>query len=119
MTTGPEPRIRTDAGFPVSAAVIARSPSSARGRHEPVEDRERIEWSGRALRVVLHGLDRQLAVAQPLDRAVVEVDLADPEPGPLRQRRADDLDLVVLGRHLDEPHLEVLDRVVGAVMAEA
>ena len=35
---------------------------------------------GCALGVVLDRLDRLLAVAQALDRAVVEVDLADPEP---------------------------------------
>ena len=34
---------------------------------------------GRAFGVVLDGLDRQVAVAQALDRAVVEVDLADVE----------------------------------------
>ena len=58
-------------------------------------------------------------MAQPLDRAVVEVDLADPEAGRRGQRVADDLDLVVLGRDLDEPELEVADRVVGAVVPEA
>jgi hypothetical protein len=40
---------------------------------KPVEDRQRVERAGRALRVVLDGLDRQLAVAQALDRPVVEV----------------------------------------------
>ena len=57
-------------------------------------------------------------MAQPLDGAVVEVELADAEPGRGRQRLADDLDLVVLGRDLDEPEVDVLDRVVRAVMAE-
>ena len=89
-----------------------------RRRDEPVEHGQRVERPGRALRVVLDGLDRLLAVAQPLDRAVVEVDLADPEPGRGRQRRADDLDLVVLGGHLDDPELDVVDRVVRAVVAE-
>ena len=55
---------------------------------------------------------------RPSTEPVVEVDLADPEPGRGRQRLADDLDLVVLGGHLDEPQLDVLDRVVGAVVAE-
>ena len=40
------------------------------------------------------------------------------KPGRGRQRLADDLDLVVLGGDLDEPELEVLDRVVRAVMPE-
>ena len=57
-------------------------------------------------------------MAQPLHRAVVEVDLADPEPGRRRQRVPDDLDLVVLRRDLDQPELDVADRVVGAVVAE-
>ena len=87
--------------------VNGRAPRRRRGRHEPVEHGQRVERAGRALGVVLDGLDRLLAVAQALDRAVVEVDLADPEARRGRQRVADDLDLVVLGRHLDEAHLEV------------
>ena len=110
--------MRTEAGLRAGRLTGLRSRSGRRGRHEPVEHGERVERPGRALRVVLDGLDRQLAVAQALDRAVVEVDLADPEPGRGRQRVADDLDLVVLGGDLDEPELEVLDRVVGAVVAE-
>ena len=62
-----------------------------RGGDEPVEDGERVERARRALGVVLDGLDRQLAVAQALDRAVVEVDLARPgtrdDAGQRRRRR--------------------------------
>ena len=115
MTTGPLPRMRTEAGFG-PGGLTGRS---IRGRgDEPVEHGQGIERSGRALGVVLDGLDGQLGVAQALDRPVVEVELADPEPGRRRQRLADDLDLVVLGGHLDESELHVLDRVVGPVMAE-
>ena len=87
-----------------TAAVVDRGRASRRshGGHEPVEHRERVERARRALGVVLDGLDRLLAVAQALDRAVVEVDLADAEARRRRQRVADDLDLVVLGRHLDD-----------------
>ena len=60
-----------------------------------------------------------VSVAQALDRAVVEVALADDEAGLARQRLADDLDLVVLCGDLDAAGVEVLDRVVGAVVAEA
>ncbi len=88
-------------------------------RHEAVEDLERVERPGRALGVVLDGLDGPLTVAQALDRAVVEVALADVEAARRGQRLADDLDLVVLGRDLDPAALEVLDRVVGAVVPEA
>ncbi len=51
----------------------------AGGGHEAVEDGEGVERAGRALGVVLDGLDRQVPVAQALDRAVVEVHLADAE----------------------------------------
>ena len=111
--------MRTEAGFGPGGVTPARLPPGRGGRHEPVEDRQRVERARRALGVVLDGLDRQLAVTQSLDRPVVEVDLADPEPAQGRQRVADDLDLVVLGRHLDEPELEVLDGMIGTVMAEA
>ena len=40
------------------------------------------------------------------------------EPGAGRQRLADDLHLVVLCRDLDQPEIDVLDRVVRAVMPE-
>ena len=73
---------------------------------------------GRPFRVVLDRLDRQVAVAQALDRPVVEVDLADVEPAGPGQRVGDDLDLVVLGGHLDEPAVHVADRMVRPVMAE-
>src|SRR5204862_4475151 len=72
----------------------------------------------RAFGVVLDGLDRLLAMAEALDRAVVEIDLADPEPGRDRQRRPDDLDLVILGRHLDDPEFGVLDWMVRPVVTE-
>src|SRR5205085_7332012 len=55
---------------------------------------------------------------RPLDRAVVQVDLADPEARTGRHGLADDLDLVVLGRDLHEPELGVADGMVRAVMAE-
>src|ERR1035437_6788909 len=48
-------------------------------RDEPIEDSQCIQWARAALGVVLHRLDRERAMAQPLHRAVVEVDLADDE----------------------------------------
>ena len=101
------------------ACGSARSRGALHGRgHEPVEHRERVERARRALGVVLDGLDRLLRVAQALDGPVVEVDLADVEAGRGRQRVADDLDLVVLGGDLDEPEVDVLDRVVRPVVPE-
>src|SRR4051812_45915154 len=103
MTTGPEPRIRTDWGFvtPDSPAV------SLRGGHEPVEHRQRVEWTGCAFRVVLDGLDREGRVAQPLDGPVVEVHLADVEAGVPGQGLGEHLDLVVLGGDLDEAGVDI------------
>ncbi len=118
MTTGPLPRMRTDAGL-APGRVTRRVPrGAAHGGDEAVEDREGVERAGRALGVVLDGLDRLVRVAQPLDRAVVEVELADVEAGRGRQRLADDLDLVVLGGDLDQTEVDVVDRVVRAVMPE-
>ena len=52
--------------------------------------------AGAALGVVLDREDRQLAVAQPLDRAVVQVDVADVEAARRQRRAGVDLELVVL-----------------------
>ena len=60
------------------------SADSACRRDEPIEHGQRVERSGGTLRVVLDGLDRLLAVAKALDRAVVEVDLTHVEA---RRRR--------------------------------
>ena len=100
-------------GRPLAPRRLDARPRS--GRRPPARRAD----PGDALGVVLDGLDRQRRVAQALDRAVVEVELADAEAGPRRQRLADDLDLVVLGRDLDAARVEVLDRVVRAVVAEA
>ena len=116
MTTGPDPMISTEAGFTnglghrtatADAAATKRSntASASSGPGAP---------SGWYWTVSIG----RLAVAEALHGPVVEVDLADPEAGPLRDRRPDDLDLVVLGRDLDQPELEVADRVVRAVVAE-
>ena len=61
-------------------------PAAPIAGQEPVEHLHRIERAGRSFRVVLHGLDGQRVVAQPLDAAVVQVALADREPGASRQR---------------------------------
>ena len=71
MITGPLPMISTDFGLVM--------PRSAATGHEAVEHLERVERTGRAFGVVLHGLDRLRRVAQALDRAVVQVALADDE----------------------------------------
>src|SRR5512133_135332 len=84
--------------FTIATDRAARS-SSARG-DEAVEDGERVERARRAFWVVLDRLDRLVHVTEALDRAVVEVDLADAPSAVLRQGRADHLDLVILRGHL-------------------
>src|SRR5438067_7782559 len=84
---------------------------------EAVEQMLVVLRAGVRLRVVLDREDRQLAVRQALDRAVVQVDLADEEAGGRVDRRAVDLELVVLRGDVDAPAQKILDRVVGAVMA--
>src|SRR6188768_1188679 len=116
MITGPEPMIRTDLGRAVAFTGCSRG---VHAFQEAIKDCERVEGSGRSLGVVLDRLDGLGGVAQPLDRPIVEVVLADDEPRLGWQGVAHDLDLVVLRRHLDLPGLYVLDRVVRAVMAEA
>ena len=84
MTTGPEPRIRTEAGFAAGRGHRRRRAPAGAAATNRSKTASASSGPGRALGVVLDGLDRQLAVAQALDRAVVEVDLADPEAGPRR-----------------------------------
>ena len=86
---------------------------------EPIEDLGGVEGAGRALGVVLHRLDGQVVMPQALDRAVVEVALADEEARGGGQRVGHDLDLVVLGGHRHPPAALVADGMVGGVVAEA
>src|SRR6266542_3421408 len=121
-----EPQVRLVPALQQPRQYLARSeavePSRRRpraGGHEPVEDRQGIERARRALRVVLDRLDREIAVAESLNGAVVEIDLADPEATGGGQRLGDDSHLVILGGDLDEPQVDVADGVIGAVMPEA
>src|SRR5450759_4814397 len=61
---------RPDCWFGLGAAV-----ADARRLHKPIEYRQRVQRTRAALGVVLDRLDRLHRVAQPLDGAVVEVDL--------------------------------------------
>ena len=92
---------------------------------------QRVVRAGPGLGVVLDGARRHVAQHQALDRAVVEVDLRQlggAEVGLPAHRlvgvdrllavRADDREAVVLARDVDPAGLEVLDRVVGAAVAE-
>src|SRR5690349_20755132 len=99
--------MRTDAGglgavkgsagpgrSPVTGLMTTGSRPTPRRGNEPIEHRQRVERARRPLWVVLDRLDRPLTMTQPLDGPIVQVDLADVEPGRRWQRIADDLDLV-------------------------
>ena len=69
--------------------------------------------------MVLDRDDWKAPVAQPLDAAVVEVALADEPGGVGGQGLGVDLELVVLGGHVDRATQLVAHRVVATVVAEA
>ncbi len=71
---------------------------------------------GAAFRVVLDAEGRQGAVAEAFDRAVVQVALRDEEVARWYGGRVH-LELVVLAGDVHPAGFEVLDRVVGAVVA--
>src|SRR4051794_31483857 len=106
-------------------------PPSGGECEEAVEEMAGVVRAGAGLRVVLDGGAGDVAQDQALDRAVVEVqlrELGDAEVGVPADRLvaldlrlaagADDGEAVVLGGDVDPPRLQVLDRVVGAAMAE-
>src|SRR6188472_651417 len=122
MTIGPEPRIRM------------RSRSSRLGTDgldEPVELVEGVVRARAGLGVVLDRRALDLEQLEPLDRAVVEVDVCErglaevgrPAHGlvsldaPAAVRGAD-REAVVLRGDLDAARAQVLDRVVGPAVAE-
>ncbi len=84
---------------------------------EAVEEVLVVLRAGRPLGVVLHAEDRQAAMGETLDGAVVEVQLGDEEVA-RRDAGGLDLELVVLARDVGEAGLQVLDGVVGAMMSE-
>ena len=100
-------------------------------RQEPLEQVAGVVRAGAGLGVVLDGGAGDVAQDQALDRAVVEVELGelgDAEVGlpadrlvaldPRLAARAGDGEAVVLGGDVDPARLQVLDRVVGAAVAE-
>ena len=99
--------------------------------HEPVEQIQRVVRSGSRLGVVLDGRALHVPERQPLDGAVVQVDvgqLGGAEVGLPAHRlvavdrpgaaRAEHGEAVVLARDLGTAGRQVLDRMVGAVVAE-
>ena len=83
---------------------------------EALEEDVGVVRAGRRLGVKLRGEDRQLAMAESLERAVVEVPVRGLD---LRGQRAGiDRETVVLRRDRHGARLEVADRVVGAAVPE-
>ena len=119
MTTGPEPRIRTEAGFARASPVIRDRVTARRAPRTGRTPRARRAGPGAPSGwywTVSIGRSRWRS---PSTEPSLRLTWLTRNPDAARQRVADDLDLVVLRGHLDQPHLEVLDRVVGAVMPEA
>src|SRR3954447_10878844 len=122
MTIGPEPRMR----------ILWRSSRRGTdGLQEAVELIQRVVGARPGLRVVLHGGAVDLQQLQALDGAVVEVDVGQgrlAEVGAPADRlvgldaaaaaRRGDREAMVLRGDLDRARAEVLDRVVGAAVAE-
>ena len=123
MTIGPEPRMR----------ILWRSSRyAARTRlQEPVEQVEGVVRPRAGLGVVLDGRARDVEQLEALDRAVVEVDVGQlrrAEVGLPAHRlvgldasaavRRPHREAVVLRGDLDPAGAQVLDRVVGAAVAE-
>src|SRR5688572_10525880 len=98
MTIGPEPMMRIE-WMSVRLGI-------SRSGHELAELLEQVAGVMRArarLGVVLHAERRDVAAPQPLDDAVVEVDVGDVRRW---ERSLDDCVVVVLARDLDRARLE-------------
>ena len=106
MTTGPEPRIRTEAGF--GRAAVTRAP-----RRAPPPPTKRSKTASASSGpgapsgwywTVSIGSSRWRS---PSTEPSLRFTWLTRNPLRARQRLADHLDLVVLGGHLDEPDVEV------------
>src|SRR5579885_3588563 len=83
---------------------------------ELVEEVRAVVGAGGGLRMILDAEDGQPLVAEPLERLVVQVDVARLDVR--RQRRRVDGEPVILRGDLDLARPLVPNRVVGAAMAE-
>src|SRR3954469_839694 len=115
MTIGPEPRTR----------ILWRSSRLGMRREEVdelVEEPEGGVGAGARLGVVLDAAGGYVEQADPLDGVVVEVHVGELRRAELGlddlARRSGDREAVVLARDRDPAGPQVLDRVVGAAVAE-
>src|SRR5690606_14936096 len=88
----------------------------ADGVEEAVEERRRLVRPGCRLRVVLGREDRLALDGEPLERAVVQVQVGRPDAG--GQALRIDREAVVLAGDRDLAGDQVLDRLIAAVVAE-
>src|SRR6266542_4720701 len=100
------------------ATCDARTGAAARGRQEAIADRLVVTRTRRAFGVVLIGADRERAVRQTLDRAVVEIPRAHVEVAAAGDGALVDLELMVLAGDDDAAAAHVPHRMVRAVMPE-
>ncbi len=120
MTIGPEPRTRTLSIEGVAGSAHASGCPTPRRTEveESVEEVLVIQRSWGRLGMKLDGQDRQIAVCEPLDGAVIEIDQTHFPPGVGGHACRIDLEPVILGRDRDAPGSHVPHRVVPASMPE-
>src|SRR3972149_5602298 len=118
MTIGPEP-------IPIAVFTSSRlglAPPPSRGlrplelRDEIPEDVLVVPGPGTALRMVLNGENRQLAMGHPFDRPIVQVHVGHLEL--VREGLRLDRESVILGRDVDPAGTEVLHRLVPPAVTE-
>src|SRR5215467_6114619 len=85
--------------------------------HEVLEQIVRVMRAGAGLRVILHAEQRQIAMAQALERRVVQIYVRQLDFG-LRQRVGIDGKIVIVRGNLDFAGAKLLHRMIAAVMPE-
>src|SRR5262245_32697864 len=116
MTIGPEPTTSTLRGAP--GAFGSAMGVGLELLDEAVEEVLVVLGPGAGFGVVLDGEDGEVPVDEPLDGAVVQVEVGDDEPALWGDARRVHLEAVVLGGDVDPAGAQVLHRVVGPPVAE-
>ncbi len=77
----------------------------------------RIMRTRRRFRMILHAEQRQIPMPQTFERLVVQIDVRQFD-FTLRQRVRIDCEIMVVRRDLDLPRLQLLHRMIPAVVSE-
>src|SRR5437588_3656406 len=114
MTIGPEPRIR----------IFEMSLRRGNALEEAIEQVQAVVWTGSGLGVVLHRAAGNVEQLEPLNRAVIQIDVRQCRGAEVRLPAdrlvaldraravwADGGEAVILGGDLHPPGLQVLDRM--------